>query len=361
MFEPNRDLAKKVDRFISKSIRSLLSIPYYTPNAELQYIGQYSSFYDRWHDCTSRFLNHLSVKANRLDLVQFQPKVKMSFSMRNKVTSLYDKNKRHWQTIKRAFPKPENINCPSCNSNHAHVNKYFACATPPTIPKAICDKSRGLALEIPEEYLGRIAETQNRTEFNKITVFTDASYHEDTNEATAAMVFITNDRYWFKIFNLKRFHPDSSTRAEIAAICLAIYSLKDTAYMNNIIEIFTDSDPSKKIFNKVIKNEKNLHKLCGIDLIGKTSNFIDPEKLKIHHVNGHDNEDPLNLNNLADYLTHFHDRAKHPPFAIYTKYKPKKLPLCPYFRLSQLFSNHTLEQIEQMLANLYNLLAPDTG
>ena len=55
---PDVKLARKVDLFLRRQMRSLFGVPRYTPNEDFSSIFQFSSLFDQWSDLNARFINN---------------------------------------------------------------------------------------------------------------------------------------------------------------------------------------------------------------------------------------------------------------------------------------------------------------
>ena len=102
--KPDKKSCLKIDLFIRREIRSLLS------NEDLSTEFQFSSFYQRWEDLHARFLNHRAYKDNDPSVVTIQSKAPWTFQLKNNLVKLINKEPIMKKVILRKLIEP-NSSC----------------------------------------------------------------------------------------------------------------------------------------------------------------------------------------------------------------------------------------------------------
>ena len=319
-FEPDKQLSRRIDVFLNAVIRQLISVPMFTPVVEMRFICQYSDYYSRWHDISSRFLNKLSTKSNQINLLQYKPKIKMRFTLNRQVKMLVGNDYSLWQTIFRNYPKPDNINCPKCHNTHEHVNQYYACHKRQIVPRDIpCTRFNNTEPHIPPRWNPINNSLQRHMSTNDVIIFSDASRHEFPLQATAANLVITANDVYFKVIDCEPLIPDSATKREIAAIVGSLIPFKQHQTLFNI-KVFTDCDSALKVIALFRANPLDASSKCETDLLANIHPI--PESISFEKVQVHDDANPDNLNHLVDELTHYHHSAEEPPMQVISNFTP---------------------------------------
>ena len=307
LFQPTKSGAIKIDSFIASSLKQLCSIPFYVPTEDVLYMYNITSYHQRWYTIVSKYHNSRSIRENKLDWLEYTPPSRMSFKLIKPLANILYDNPFMKRVLKRCYPKPNNIICPSCQQQHNHVNEYYKCCTKhlPIIYNTCTKNCLPVDNNIPDMFLGRINSVQDSLDSNTIAVISDASLHPNTMLSSGGMVFITKDAFWVRTVSLSNILPSSSCRAEIATICSAVLDLDHP----NIV-VYCDAQSAIDSINHFKEKTKRAEKIHSIDLLRQIRNTV--PKMELKKIKGHDTEDPHNLNHLADTLSHDHHADQCP-------------------------------------------------
>ena len=298
--QPNKIESRKIDKFIRKEIRRLTGTPKYTPNEDLQSLFQFSTFFCRWKDLNSRFLNHRAYKCNDKSAVVIQEKVQWNFKLHNQINKLIKTEPIVGKIVMRKFidPLPALAICTKCDDYHEHVNEHIQCrfkqfdaflSTNPvknttpniTVPKTILNTSIAKLL-IDND--------------SRIHIYTDASYCPSSHRSNGGIVLF-NKSGTFKYYGINNYHLNirSSTRGEIATIVEAI---NRTAKQKKV-KIYTDSKNAIESFKMWCAGNTCYSKIESADLWSQLKKNVD--WIEIEKVDGHKND---KLNNFVDGVAH---------------------------------------------------------
>ena len=122
IIKPTKTAAKKVDSFICGVVKNLCSIPRATPNEDVFSMYNFTPFFKRWEQLNANYLNRVSIREEKLELMQYSPKARMGFSKNKMLVKLANDNTFLLRLYKRTFPEPVQHQCLACMGEHDHVN-----------------------------------------------------------------------------------------------------------------------------------------------------------------------------------------------------------------------------------------------
>ena len=263
-----------------------------------------TSYHQRWFTIVSDYHNRMSVRENKLDWIEYNHKSKMSFNLIKPIANMIEDNPFLKRALKRCYPQPINVICPTCSSSHVHVNQYYKCATK-SIPRPFAMCPINLIEPVPPKYYGRIKSIQDEIDDNTIVLYSDASLHIGSSLTAGGIVFVTKHSFWIQSFNLNHIVASSSCRAAIATVCGAI---KDMEYQN--ILVYCDAQAAINSINNFKESKPRLERINSLDLLRQVAHEL--EKVQMIKTKGHDKQDEFSLNHLADALSHDHESEPCP-------------------------------------------------
>ena len=263
IWNPKKVLCKKIDSFIRTCVRYLVGASKSTPIIDLEAMYGFTSFYTRCLDRHIAWHNHRCYKEGSTDVIH-RKKVSMSFSVHPKLHPIQSEFPNISSLLLRQLPTRPAI-CTECGNQHSIANQFIKCQFKNFISSSqIQDPITSCSLLSVESYLNiHLDYLKSLSIADNLVIYTDGSFKP--KYSSAAFLIITNNELTYEAFNVTSFDVTSSTRAELAAIALALNHEK---VLNNSlpITIYSDSEAAISIWEDYWSN-KNYRNIYAIDII----------------------------------------------------------------------------------------------
>ena len=302
IWTPTIALAKPINVFIRSSIRSLTGTGRSCSISDLEIMFCYNNFYTRWANRHIAWHKYRCFKENDTDTL-FQEKVKMTFKPHDKTSDLRAAYPGLQKFIQRQLPNRP-ITCPNCQQTHNYPNAVISCCFASvrhdqsmSLPET---KTATTMLDLDSFMIANEAQLLDQNRENELLIYTDGGYSADYSSAAYAIIDANGITY--KAFNISDLNIQSSTRAEIVAIVLALKDPSVQACRKPIVRIFTDSQPAIPNISGY-GNHSNFRNIHSIDILTQLNLEVGDFEVKLHWIKGHSG----NIGNeLADLLCNLH-------------------------------------------------------
>eukprot|EP00834_Sanchytrium_tribonematis_P004662 NODE_242_length_11906_cov_0.577454.p1 type:complete len:1247 gc:universal NODE_242_length_11906_cov_0.577454:5499-1759(-) len=310
IFEPDAKLARRINSFILTTVRDFSGTAGDTKLEDIYDMFAFTDYYTRWCGLHIKWNNHRVGKESNGNTA-YVPTMKYSMQPIKQYYQVEEKYRGLIPFIKKQIPRVS-VECDNCNGTHEHksgvLHCFFANMTEEYVSANYgMSNSRDDLIQLNRIIRGNHGLLSDYIVPDKVMVYTDGS--KVGKFGWASYVIISDNGVYFESFEVSDLIIDSSTRAEILAICLAC---NDTR-INWELDVMICSDSRGAI--ETIKNyQENIsfRKISSIDIIQQTNPNI--KNIELKWVKGHSNCLP---NNLADYLCSLQPTQNH-PFVLYT-------------------------------------------
>ena len=297
IWQPDKKNSNSINGFIRASIRSLTGTARSTPISDIEEMFQFSDFNKRWAERHIRWHNHRCFKEND-PCTMFAEKVKMAFKPHPKLEEVSRAFPRIMKVLQRQLPRLP-VHCFTCNTVHSVPNQTIKCCYQHAIQNVEMEINHPLhnktAMNLDNYLLQYKRKLLDLQLADKIVICTDGSLVLSPYYASAAYVIIYNNQIFYQSYNISNLRVQSSTRAEIIALILA---LNDPRIQNCNLPVETYLDSKAAISNILhYKSGRNFRNVHTIDLMTKSEILNTPANYS--WVKGHDTHVG---NNLADLL-----------------------------------------------------------
>ena len=302
IWTPTKALAHPINMFIRSSIRSLTGVARSCAIPDLQIMFCFNDFYKRWSNRHIAWHNHRCFKEQDKDTL-FLEKVKMTFKPHKKMGELKSTFPGLTKFIKRQLPNCP-ISCPNCNQIHDHPNSVINCCfasvrhdqcmlLPETKPSTHMLDLHAFLIAHKKKLLEEVCP-------DELLIYTDGGYSKDYS--SAAYAILNEDGIKLKAFNITDLNIQSSTRAEIIAIVLALQDPIVQRCRKPIVRIVTDCQPAIPNI-RAYGNQINYRNIHSIDILTQLDLTVGDFSVEFNWVKGHDG----NIGNeLVDLLCNLH-------------------------------------------------------
>lgn len=269
IWQPTRRQSNKVNSFIRNAIRGLTGSSRSTPIKDLERMFSFKNYFKRWCDRHLNWHNHRCFKENDSNVL-YNKRVKMSFKPSGFFTAIQESYSSSAVLLQRILPAAP-ISCINCHEQYQVPNQTIKCqfsrfigdVATPAHPRS----NQAYALELDSFLLDNKSNLLQLHQYDDMIVYSDGS-PEDGHQS-ASYIIIHNNQLIIRGFDISSIIPNSSTRAEIAAITLATLDPMVQNYNGNI-KLFTDSQAAQSVIKDYIAG-KNYRNVYSIDLLKQSS------------------------------------------------------------------------------------------
>eukprot|EP00834_Sanchytrium_tribonematis_P005979 NODE_403_length_8041_cov_0.563712.p3 type:complete len:380 gc:universal NODE_403_length_8041_cov_0.563712:6879-8018(+) len=294
IWEPTRTLCKPIEKFIKDSIRDLSGTASFCSISDLHSLFDFTDFYSKWSFDHLKWNNHRVFIENEGCCIAAEP-VRMSFRMSKKGKEIQVAFPGIKRLIQRNLPVEE-VDCPVCHGSHNQPNGIVLCLKNYTKSKLTRENDeaniRATKLDVDLFMMENKSKLINESRNDQSIIYTDGSL--TAMESNSAYCIIQNNALKYKSANITDYYVNSSTRAEIMAILIAI---KDPE-LDRRNEIIIRSDSKSAIASlQNYQNGMNYRYIHSADLIQQVN--LNGLNLKFEYVKAH--ADVIG-NNFCDLL-----------------------------------------------------------